>query len=129
MTQQNAKDYLPLVKALSEGKVIQYRVTTDSPWANLDDPGFQAPPELYRICPEKRRAPLDASDVPPGSVMRSTKWESWSAIIGVGVNGIHRMAGSTNLFQTFKELAENDCWQIKRPTDSDWLPCWKELSE
>jgi len=124
MTSANAKDYLPLVKALSEGKVIQYRVTTDSPWANLDDPGLQAPPELYRICPEKKRVPLEPSDVPPGSVIWETGWPpgTWEMVTGIEGAGV-RYADALRDWEYLMREA-----RILRP-GKDWANCWKELSE
>lgn len=54
MTKHNAKDYLPLVQALAEGKTIQsnYRGTH---WVDLDDVSFSDPHKCYRIKPEPRR--------------------------------------------------------------------------
>lgn len=53
MNKDNAKDYLPLVQALAEGKTIQYYSTTTSKWVDDDDFTFCLPPTGYRIKPER----------------------------------------------------------------------------
>ncbi len=59
MNAQNAKDYLPLVQALAEGKELQHRLkhrlNIDPKWSDIQDPNFSFPPENYRIKPEPRR--------------------------------------------------------------------------
>lgn len=58
MNKDNAKDYLPLVQALSEGKVIQYKYQKSDKsyaWMDLEScVDFCMPAELYRIKPEPR---------------------------------------------------------------------------
>ena len=54
MNKHNAKDYLPLVQALAEGRVIQFGIAGD--WTDLEEPDFNRPPALYRIKPEPRKA-------------------------------------------------------------------------
>lgn len=59
MNKDNARDFLPLVKALAEGKTIQYR--HDGGWEDVDLFGgvdFDNPPECYRIKPEPREFTL-----------------------------------------------------------------------
>lgn len=51
MTKENAKDYLPLVQALAEGKTIQ-NVDLKGSWRDLNDPAFADPPDRYRVKPE-----------------------------------------------------------------------------
>ena len=55
MNKQNAKDFLPLVQALAEGKTIQYKYTTTSPWEDLlgDSISFYYDLAQYRIKPEE----------------------------------------------------------------------------
>lgn len=53
MNASNAKDYLPLVQALGEGKVIQIR-TDLSGWKDFEEFSFEKPAENYRIKPEPR---------------------------------------------------------------------------
>lgn len=54
MNKDNARDYLPLVQALAEGKVIQYRGPVTDRWADCTHPDFSADPDQYRIKPEPR---------------------------------------------------------------------------
>lgn len=53
MNKDNAKDYLPLVQALAEGKTIQYVIRrSHNIWADMEETVFQMSPENYRIKPE-----------------------------------------------------------------------------
>lgn len=52
MNKENAKDYLPLVQALAEGKAIQVRGSNG--WNELANYDFTSPPDHYRIKPEPR---------------------------------------------------------------------------
>lgn len=52
MNASNAKDYLPLVQALAEGNVIQYKLRDG--WSTGGDVDFSLPPDQYRIKPEPR---------------------------------------------------------------------------
>ncbi len=53
MNKNTAKDYLPLVQALADGKVIQLKYCNED-WHSIDDPSFDLPAEAYRIKPEPR---------------------------------------------------------------------------
>lgn len=52
MNASNAKDYLPMVQALAEGRVIEHRGSGG--WYQLNNPSFQDPPSDYRIKPEPK---------------------------------------------------------------------------
>jgi hypothetical protein len=54
MTRDTAKDFLPLVQALSEGKVIQWFNQEDSGWEDLEFTDFVEAPDRYRVKPERR---------------------------------------------------------------------------
>jgi hypothetical protein len=54
MTPQNAKQFLPLITALAEGKTIQI-LTPNGRWLDMDAPSFAEAPTLYRIKPEKKK--------------------------------------------------------------------------
>lgn len=55
MNAQNAKEYLPLVQALSEGKTIQFEMR-EGGWVDAKNPDFQNYlANRYRIKPEPRR--------------------------------------------------------------------------
>lgn len=53
MNKNDAAQYLPLVQALADGKVIQYRVHGGG-WVDDDHPAFTSLPCCYRIKPEPR---------------------------------------------------------------------------
>ena len=52
MNKDNAKDYLPLVQALADGKTIQLKKLDG--WSDCERTGFSFPPDQYRIKPEPR---------------------------------------------------------------------------
>lgn len=54
MNATNAKDYLPLVQALAEGKTIEYRDSDDA-WIDCELPTFNQHPSRYRIKPEPKK--------------------------------------------------------------------------
>jgi hypothetical protein len=54
MNATNAKEFLPLVQALADGKVIQYLCKDDGRWYAADQCLFTLPPDQYRIKPEPR---------------------------------------------------------------------------
>lgn len=57
MNKDNARDYLPLVQALAEGKTIQYRLE-DGEWADVPQPIFHDEVRSYRIKPEPKKISL-----------------------------------------------------------------------
>lgn len=63
MNKDNARDYLPLVQALAEGKVIQIR-TDLSGWKDFEEFSFEKHAQNYRIKPEPREiwVVLDGDD-------------------------------------------------------------------
>lgn len=54
MNSSNAKDYLPLVQALAEGRVIECQLDEHLKWRETANPDFSMAPEQYRIKPEPR---------------------------------------------------------------------------
>lgn len=52
MNARNAKDYLPLVQAMADGKVIE--MYWSNGWKELEETSFSGPAERYRIKPEPR---------------------------------------------------------------------------
>ena len=53
MNKSNAKQYLPLVQALAEGKTIQYKRSVESDWVDMANTNFIYAPTRYRIKPER----------------------------------------------------------------------------
>lgn len=51
MNASNAKDYLPLVQALAEGKTIEF-LNSNAQWEDCECPSFHQMPVYYRIKPE-----------------------------------------------------------------------------
>ena len=60
MNRNQAKELLPVIKAFSEGKVIQQ--TDGYDWYDLDDPDFMANGSSYRIKPETKYRPFKNAD-------------------------------------------------------------------
>ena len=58
MNASNAKDYLPLVQALAEGKTIQ-KFSDGDGWEEVRSPSFESPAKLYRIKPEPSQESLE----------------------------------------------------------------------
>ena len=54
MNKDTAKDYLPLVQALAEGKTIQ-KFSDGDGWEEVVSPNFASPAKLYRIKPEQKK--------------------------------------------------------------------------
>lgn len=52
MNKDNAKEYLPLVQALADGKTIQFKSYISSEWLDASTPTFTEPAFMYRIKPE-----------------------------------------------------------------------------
>ena len=57
MTREEAKELLPIIKAYSEGKEIEYE-DYDGEWGVLDNPLFKDKPNKYRIKPETKYRPF-----------------------------------------------------------------------
>jgi len=74
MNASNAKDYLPLVQALVEGKTVQYRLLGEK-WSTGGDVDFSLPPDQYRIKPEPREIWVNEWDG-NGFVVFSTESEA-----------------------------------------------------
>jgi len=57
MNKDNAKDYLPLIQALAEGKTIQSGQIggSDRHWVDNLNVEFSNPPQFYRIKPDIRK--------------------------------------------------------------------------
>lgn len=53
MNASNAKDYLPLVQALAEGRAIQHQ-KTDGTWIDDVEFSFDWPAHRYRVKPEPK---------------------------------------------------------------------------
>lgn len=56
MKRKNAKELLPIIKAFSEGKQIQF--FNGDKWIDIEYPNFSEKPCLYRIKPESQYRPF-----------------------------------------------------------------------
>ena len=59
MTKEQAKEILPIIKAYSEGKIIQYRHKGRTKWYDLDSGQFNCDIYFYRIKPEPKYRPFN----------------------------------------------------------------------
>ncbi len=125
MTRENAKDYLPLVQALAEGKTIQSDFFNTGKFMDIHPVEFTHDPRCYRIKPEPKRVPLGPEDVPPGSVLNGGNDDSEWLLIH-SINRRELRLSDRNIL-TYEELSKCG-YRIKRP-GQDWQPCWKEVSE
>lgn len=57
MTRKEAAELLPIIKAFSEGKVIQIK-TVDKGWQDIHFASFDSKPKDYRIKPEPEYRPF-----------------------------------------------------------------------
>lgn len=57
VTKENAKDFLPFIKALSEGKKIEYKDSKDE-WEVVEKLFFSDDPSRFRIKPETKCRPF-----------------------------------------------------------------------
>lgn len=92
MNSQNAKQYLPLIQALAEGKTIQVlEVFNFSPyWKDLDEFVFNKSPDNYRIKPEATLRPWRPEEVPVGALYRAKNSTGYCAMItGYSPSNIH----------------------------------------
>ena len=57
LTRENAKELLPIIKAYSEGKQIEYKNYRNE-WSVIEKPEFYDNPSNYRIQPEPKYRPF-----------------------------------------------------------------------
>lgn len=71
MNKDNAKDMLPLVQALAEGKVLQVNEgdAICPSWVDRENHQFSLPPNDYRIKPSPSYRPWTFEEVPVGVVV------------------------------------------------------------
>lgn len=90
MNAQNAREYMPLVQALAEGKKIQLSYKTcPNDWYDADEINFFWEPSLYRIKPEPRTFGIVRSKS-CGSIYSEGDWDgsypdNWERITVVEV--------------------------------------------
>jgi hypothetical protein len=82
MNKDNAKDYLPLVQALTDGKEIEYR-SVDG-WTPVRHPSFNESADRYRIKPEPKWRPWRESEIPVGATFRTELGNEFLILARVG---------------------------------------------
>jgi hypothetical protein len=90
MNKDNAKDYLPLVQALADGKEIQVKSMAKEWITCTQDFYFNATPDNYRIKPEPKWRPWIAVEVPVGMQVRRKGGSKFRMLItSVYENGLY----------------------------------------
>ena len=68
MTREEAKELLPIIQALSEGKTIQF--LSNGEWIDTDNPVFARQVDNYRIKPEPKYRPFKSKEECWNEMMR-----------------------------------------------------------
>lgn len=120
MTKENAKDFLPLVQALAEGKTIQ--LASGNHWYDVN-PDFTCPPSKYRIKPDPKLRPWKPDEVPVGALYRACgQTEFKQMILGVSPSGIKTTA-SMEIGQNYKPDHMLREYEHSLDHGKTWLPC------
>ena len=61
MDREEAKEFLPIIKAFAEGKTIQF-CEGNHKWRDVSLPDFQSNPKCYRIKPEPKYRPFKTQE-------------------------------------------------------------------
>lgn len=125
MNKSDAKDYMPLIQALHEGKTIQTNEGYGI-WYDLENVSFSYPPSSYRIKPEPKLRPWKPEEVPVGAQIRQKGFNSRVLIFGVDENSGDALIFCSGKIDwaTAKYLLEKD----EHSTDNGktWKPCGVE---
>jgi hypothetical protein len=121
-------DPLADVKAAhARGETVQacYRDCLPNGWHDVECPNWKSSAAVWRIKPlpdpQRELVPLEASDVPPGSVIRFPQMTGWGMVTGVGVSGVTGPEGDE---RPWCDLMD-DGGEILRPGQTEWSPCSK----
>lgn len=122
--------------AFAAGEELQYlHPLSDLGWLDFggEKPCEGHPAIKWRIKPKPQKVPLTPDDVPPGSVIRGAgeaKGNSscWCMIVSSSETGIriwrHCEGSAVEIKWESLMQAESQIW---RPTDTSWMPCYKEV--
>ena len=110
----------------------QHGMTGLTPCENVSGRWFKSTEEFFwrtrRPLPaEPIMVPLEAADVPPGSVFEDCDGFGWLTPVAVTKAGVSLPATDNSIVDyTWEDLKEGPhSTRIKRPTDTDWQPCSK----
>lgn len=113
MNSSNAKDYLPLIQAMAEGKQIQ-AIDFSGAWVDRNELNFTGPLANYRITPESKLRAWTHLEVPLGAWARSQKDPEKGVqmlIVSAWKNGIKFMDaspdGSQHSFESALQYLEH----------------------
>ena len=134
MNKENAKDFLPLVQALADGKTIQINVGTETfpEWIATSKYGFGKPLSHYRIKPEPKPPKWrewKPEEVPVGAQLRQKGRDGASRVLILGVMETIVDEGGDVLTFCLGELGymsrEQCLKQDEHSTDGGktWHPC------
>ena len=63
MTRKEAKEWLPIIQAWAEGRTIQYQISPESWWTDINKDLYTSnPPSNYRIKPESKYRPFQSQE-------------------------------------------------------------------
>lgn len=62
MTREDLEKLWPILEAYRQGKTIEVYDPSDDTWYELDDPGFDSDPDLYRVASEPKYRPFQNSE-------------------------------------------------------------------
>ena len=120
-TPQQPEQWAAEKAAFAAGETIQYKWDHQNEWNDVEKPLWSKYDDLkYRIKPKQQKVQLGPCDVPPGSVIRCGG-NHWFMVVYCCHEGV-KVSGRQGVI-SWEELKL--CWKIKRPTDTEFQPCWK----
>jgi len=117
---QQPDPYAELKAAHAAGKVIQFWCESINQWVPIGPIPIWDALTKYRIKPEQQKVPLGPDDITPGSVVHKSDEVGWRAVSEI--SNVAVKIGAEWL--PFNWLFRYD-YEIKRPTDTSWQPCYK----
>lgn len=118
MNKENAKDYLPFVQALAEGKTVE--VYTAGKWKSALRFAFDLHPDKYRVVANKEKIPLTLADIPDPCWINCIG--GWWLVTRKSEKGL----GWGGTWCDFDKLTEIDARLSSDCTkDENWFPGYK----
>ena len=101
ITRENAKKLLPIIKAYSEGKEIEF-LNLGKKWKLLPDPDFDGEPFQYRIKSEPKYRPFESVEECWEEMQKHHPFGWLIDIRDNYYNHINRLGKSTDFYNLFK---------------------------